>query len=55
MSTPDTGPGTDVTADDADLAEHERPASSDPDAMREDLPPDSQAVGGEGDDAGGAG
>jgi hypothetical protein len=53
MSTPDTGPGTDVSADLDDLGEHERPASSDPAEQRDDLPADSQAVGGEGDDDGG--
>ena len=55
MSTPETGPGTDVTADLADLGAHEKPASSDPDAMRDDLPEDSQAATADGDDSGGAG
>lgn len=55
MTRPDTGPGTDVDADLSDLGSHEKPASSDPDEMRDDLPEDSQSAAGDGDDSGGAG
>lgn len=47
----DLGPGTDVTADLDDLAQGEKPATSDPDEMTED-----PALGGTaGGNAGGAG
>jgi hypothetical protein len=55
MTHPDNGPGTDVDADSRDLGEHERPETSDPDAMRDDLPEDPNAATGPDDDSGGAG
>lgn len=55
MTAPEPVPGTDVTADLDDLDPSERVATSDPDAMRDDLVEDPNAASASGDDAGGAG